>query len=553
MDGILLRKSLEKIKGIEDEKLEQIYQSGNRICFQTEGNFLHFSLNHLLPFISISPRMSFSPDEPKGFVMFLRNTVKNSRILSIEQMGYDRVIIIALEKMHYGVRRRYEMVVELMGKFSNMILVDVERRKILMAHRNLKTKYREILPGATFEHYPRRQMNPYLMRSEDLIGLRFAELYGKVEGFSRLLMDEIKRRCGISNDQIIDRDIAESLIHKIHALIEEAMNTPGVYLYEDEEKVYVSPLKLKHLERMRYEHHDEIHEGLETALSRIEHKMESTQLVKRILAEIGIRKRKMEKLLSTLKSEYENSREYERYRKFGEILKANLKTAVVESNSAICFDWEKGENVEIPIDPKKSVMENAQVYFERYRKLLRKMRILEERIEKVEDELEELENIEKYVNLTRDLEELRELEIKVLGKTKRDEVRKTDEMPGVLRFEKNGFTILVGKNAKQNEFLSFKVANLDDLWFHARNTAGSHVILRKAGKEPPRDVVEFAARIAATFSKASNSSKVEVDFTEVRNLRKPKNSRKGFVIYKNHKTLLVEPLEHLELSSRKGN
>lgn len=259
-------------------------------------------------------------------------------------------------------------------------------------------------------------------------------------------------------------------------------------------------------------------------------------------------KARQEKKIAVRKKELKECEQSEKYRIYGELLKANMH--LISKGAPFCdvpnyYDSNLA-TVRIPLDVTLSPAKNAEKYFKKYRKLCNAAAVLEGLIEESQKELEYIESVIDELLRAQSVLELREirLELQAAGYI-RQEAKKAKvniKLSAPLEVvSPQGFKILIGRNNRQNDELTLKTADKEDLWFHTKNIPGSHVILLLEGKEPTEEAIMFAAKLAAEHSKAAESSSVPVDYTKVKFIKKPAGSKPGMVIYKTNKTVYVTP------------
>lgn len=282
-------------------------------------------------------------------------------------------------------------------------------------------------------------------------------------------------------------------------------------------------------------------------------KQQSSDVGRFIINEKEKNEKKIEKLQNTLK-EAEKADEYQRY---GELLTANLHAAKKGMKEIEVIDYydEDGGTITIPLDPLKTPVSNAQKLFSKYQKAKNAVSIVLEQIEKARTEVTYFDNLLQQVEAAspKDIEEIREelIEGGYIRKRQKRTAKKGANVKPILDYfvSSDGTEIIVGKNNKQNDYLTNKLAARDEIWLHTKDIPGSHVVIRS--KEPQEKTIKEAAMLAAYFSKARNSSSVPVDFTKVRHVKKPGGAKPGFVIYDNQQTVYVTPDEEMVLSLKK--
>lgn len=239
------------------------------------------------------------------------------------------------------------------------------------------------------------------------------------------------------------------------------------------------------------------------------------------------------------------------YRLYGELITANLYRFPNENLVSVTLQnyYDENKEVIITLDKRFSLSKNAAMFFKKYNKLKNTLEVVSIQKKETELELDYLESILFSIENSKTCEDLEEIEKEMVESSifnsakKKQATKKPSEEQSIcepMKFEFNGFTILVGKNNKQNDILTLKIANRNDLWFHTQKIQGSHVILKTEGKPVPSDVILECARLAKENSKAKNSTNVPVDYCEVKHIKKPSGSKPGMVIYREFKTMIVK-------------
>lgn len=543
-DGLTLKKLMKHLESLKDKTLKQIYQPlKNEYYFQFGDIFLRVSLKPEFSFVSLSQKFWDDLPYPSNFVMLLRSQIKGARVISISQLGFDRVLLIDLKKLkESGQVKNFRLVIELMGKFSNIILVDLDSSKIVDAHKRISTRFRDIQPGKRFEFYNNHQKNPFDLKPEDL-NLKVSnikrEILKVVQGFSPLLVDEVIYRANNESE----------VLEKIREVALEVIEDNGMYLYSSEKLNDVVGTRLHSFKNEKPEYFQNPFEALENFSKMLIEREQFKSKINSLIEIVKLRKEKLERTLNILEEQIDEYQKCSEYKRIGDLIMTNLHSLKQsEGRSKISlYDWEKNETIDVEINPARSLLENAKEYFEKYKKYNEKLKGSKIRYKSLKQELDYLEHIQYYLDSAESLDDLEEIREELINagliKQKKDKNRtKKTPVDGKYKiYEYKNFKILVGKNNKQNDELTFKIANKNDLWFHAKDIPGSHVILRSNEKEPTEEVIYYAALLAARHSRGFQSSKVAVDYTQVKNVWKPKGAKPGFVLYKNYKTIFVNP------------
>ncbi|BCB03296.1 Rqc2 family fibronectin-binding protein [Bacillus sp. KH172YL63] len=490
-----------------------------------------------------------NPSVPPMFCMLLRKHLEGYIIEGINQVALDRMIIFEVKgRNEIGDISYKQVIVEIMGRHSNIILVDKERNMILDSIKHLPpsmNSHRTVLPGHTYVLPPQQdKKNPLEVTGEDVLraldfnsGKLDKQIVQSFAGVSPLLAKEVVHRAGIGHQS----GIADAFLHMMD-LAKSDKVTPTLTA-GDKESFYW--LDLQHLqgEKQAFSSLSELLDRFfyqKAARDRV--KQQGNDLEKFIRNERDKNVNKIEKLKQTL----EDAKLADRYQLLGELLTSNLyavERGMTEVSVVNYYD-ENGESITIPLNPQKSPSDNAQLYFSRYQKAKNAVKIVHEQIEKAEEEIAYLEQLMQQLESagTKDVEEIREeLEEEGYLRARKQTKKKKANLKPVLEAytSSDGTPILVGKNNKQNDYLTNKVAGREEIWLHTKDIPGSHVVIRS--KNPSGQTIKEAANIAAYFSKARESSSVPVDYTEVKQVKKPKGAKPGFVIYEGQQTMYVTP------------
>jgi len=503
-----------------------------------------------------------NPSEPPMFCMLLRKHLEGSIIEKVEQIGVDRVIVFTIKSRNeIGDITYKELIIEIMGRHSNIILVDQEKQVILDSIKHISpavNRHRSILPGQLYVAPPAQEKVDPFVATEELVLKKIDFNAGKIDqqlvtqfaGISPLFAKEVIYRAGMVNRQSLPNAFI-SLVNQIK------LNDyhPQIFSTSRKESYYI--INLQHLEGERKEYQS-ISEMLDRfyygKAERDRVKQQGHDLERFIANELNKNKKKIKKLQSTLK----DAEKAERYKLYGELVTANIYSISRGDTEAEVLNYysEENEIITIPLNPSKTPSENAQGFYQKYQKAKNSVSIVEEQISKTKEEISYFEGLFQQIESAspRDVQEIREelMEEGYLKRRQQKGNKKQKQYKPVLEQYRStdGTDILVGKNNKQNEYLTNKLASRDDTWLHTKDIPGSHVVIRS--KNPSDDTIMEAANLAAYFSKAKNSASVPVDYTLIRHVKKPNGSKPGYVIYDNQKTVYVTPNEDLVLTLRQG-
>ena len=501
---------------------------------------------HIWPHVHVSDNYIFSDENPTPFISLMRARLKGAVLVNVEQINFDRVIKFSFEvKNLIGDVEGFELYHEVTGAFGNLILV--KNGVCLGAFKDVISPKRMIIRGAPYKLPEENRTNPHE------IGLDMFEnsseklnlfLVKNIKGLSKKDALEITRRSQISFDTqagLLTLEEYQRVFKAIDEILHESEKKGAYVLMKEDVPKDVYAFKpygeSKHFEMTC--------EAIEYFLSgRKRHNvMESKKdrlrkFVNRLIS-------KTEYTIEKVSKEILKAQGADEFKRYGQLLISNLYSLPKRAKEVEITDWKSGNKISIILDSKIDISKNAKHFFDLYNRLKRKLegaqrhqRILKKRLLYFEQLKDEIEN-------SLEINELSELETELhlegfLPKKKKKKGRRIQESK-TLEVEHEGFKILVGKNNVQNDRITTKVASREDIWFHARGVPGSHVIIITAGKIPPKNVIETAASLAAGHSRYKDAEWVDVDYTKIKNVSKPKGSKLGFVLYKKFKTLRVKP------------
>ena len=498
-----------------------------------------------------------NPLEPPALCMLLRKQLTGGRILSVEQVGGDRIVHINMEVTgELGDRETRRLVLEIMGRHSNLMLLDGNGR-ILEAARHVNaemSRVRQIQPGMAYEAPPAQdRLSPEGLTGEALLekireqgDIPFRKaLAGAVTGLSFPAAQEIARRV-LAPGEENPEDPAEAC-ERAAALLERLprMKSPRVLYADDGEAVDVFPFPYLSRDPDRQKEFRTLSEALEayygTRDMQDRLKQKSATMVRLLKGHVE----RCEKKLAMQEEELANAARMDEYRVMGEVLNAHLYELKKGMEEAVLPNWydPDGGTVTVPLDIRLTPSQNAQRYFKKYQKARSARKTAAEQKEKTLAELDFLEGMlldtDKCVGES-ELEEIR-AELVRAGYMKRvinrRQQRALPQSKPYLYRSADGIEIAVGKNAAQNDRLTLG-AKPDEMWLHAKDMPGSHVIVRAEG-EIPQETLKQAAQLAAWYSKGQRSSSVPVDYTRRRYVKKPSGAPAGQVIYTHQKTAFM--------------
>jgi predicted ribosome quality control (RQC) complex YloA/Tae2 family protein len=523
---------------------------------------LFISANPSYSRIHITKENYENPKEPPMFCMLLRKHLEGGIIESIEQKSLERIIEVKVKSRdEIGDYKTKRLIIEIMGRHSNITLLDEDKNVIIdcIKHVSLsQNRYRTLQPGQNYIYPPSQgKANPLHTDLDEFIrkldfntGKIHMQIVGAFEGLSPNIGKEITHRAGIGKKEAY----ANAFI-----LLMNDINENNFYpqIVTTEQKEYFSIIDLTFLngEVKRFESVSELLDRYFFGKSeRDQIKQKSNDLDRFIRNEYNKNIKKLEKLKTTLIE----ARDADRYKLYGELLTAYIYQVKKGDKAVEVINYydENESQISIPLDPLKTPSDNAQFYFKQYNKAKNSISIVQEQINQTELEIAYFDTLLQQIETAsqKDVAEIRE-ELEEQGYLKQRKKRKKPmKQSGTPQLEhyisSDGTDMYVGKNNKQNDYLTNKYARSTDTWLHTKDIPGSHVVIR--GSTPNEATLNEAANIAAYFSKARSSSSVPVDYTLIKHVKKPSGAKPGYVIYEQQKTIYVTPSEDIVYALRKN-
>lgn len=566
-DGIVTRQVIQELKTcLIGGKINKIYQPNkNEVLFGIYANAKHYCL--LVNIEATHCRMHLTdtqkpnPLQAPNFCMLLRKHLIGMRIKSFETYDLERIIKIVLEgynELNDFVTK--EIIVELMGKHSNVILLN-NSSKIIDSMRHLEISSnatRDILPARSYT-FPTTEkisflnidsfeefykiITPYIGKEEiDLL------LSSRFIGISKSLISYLLEVNKIKANSVLEEDY-----HIIYDSLKELTTSSNVTCvpfsnHEKPDYVVTNNNKQSSLEINFFL--DDFYHKKETSDEFISYR---NSVLKLILNEL----KKYTKRLNNMNQKLEECNKKEQYRIYGELITANLYRVNANENlDSITLDnyYDNNNPIQIPLDKSISLSMNAKKYFKKYTKLKNACEIVTLQKKETKLEIDYIESIIYELEVATTISDIdliyTEFSENFLGKSlsnssktpkKKISKKKKEEPFSPLSFIIDGYSVLIGKNNKQNDYLTLKYAHSNDLWFHVKDIHGSHLVLKTNGDEIPQETINKCASLCAFYSKAKNSSNVPVDYTFIRYVKKPSGSKPGMVIYTNFQTVNVQP------------
>lgn len=535
-----------KIDKIHQPQKDEIIFSLRTLSGNTK---LHISANPNFPRIYLTNNKFENPEVAPMFCMLLRKHLMSYKITNVSQYDFERIIMIdfqGYDELSDPTTKR--LIIELMGKYSNIILTDKDNKIIDSIKRiDVSTStVRQILPMLTYV-FPAKQdkINPMEYNFDNFTINQEnpeADIMSKIYGIGKITAREI---CHIA-----ETSTYEDALKKVFNSIKEECFKPCVIYNTD-----LSPLDFSSIEIKQYE--DKLKVEYTKTISDAIEKFYYQKAVRQKLSNYSYQLEKLvsnnidrcTKKLKIFKQQLLDCKDREKFKQYGELITANIyqiKEGMLEITVLNYFD-ESYPEITIKLAPELSPSQNAQRYFSKYNKAKTTEKQSKLQIEKTEKELSYLETVADALSRADNIPEILEIkeELTLEGyithqeQTKKKKKQKA-EVYKPKEYDIDGYKVYVGKNNRQNDYLTLKIARSHDIWLHTKNIPGSHVIIvKKQEEEIPDKIIIEAAKLAAANSKAKSGAKTPVDFTEVKNVKKPSGAKPGMVIYDNYNTTYV--------------
>ena len=537
-DGFFLHHMVEELRReLVNGRIQKINQPFEQelvlqIRSNRQSHRLLLSAHPVFGRIQLTQTTFENPAQPSTFIMVLRKYLQGALIESIEQVENDRIVEMTVSnKNEIGDHIQATLIIEIMGKHSNILLVDKSSHKILEVIKHVgfsQNSYRTLLPGSTYIAPPSTEsLNPFTIKDEKL--------------FEILQTQETTTKNLQSLFQGLGRDTANELES---ILISDKLSTFRNFFNQETKpcltETSFSPIPFAN---QVGEPFDNLSDLLDTyykdKAERDRVKQQASELIRRVENELQKNRHKLKKqekeLLAT-----DNAEEF---RQKGELLTTFLHQVPNDQDQVILDNYYTNQPITIALDKALTPNQNAQRYFKRYQKLKEAVKYLTDLIEETKATILYLESVETVLNQAglEEIAEIREelIQTGFIRRRQREKVHKRKKPEQYLASD--GKTIIyVGRNNLQNEELTFKMARKEELWFHAKDIPGSHVVI-SGNLDPSDEIKTDAAELAAYFSQGRLSNLVQVDMIEVKKLNKPTGGKPGFVTYTGQKTLRVTP------------
>lgn len=552
----------EKITGGRIYKIAQPEKDELLLTIKNNGGQVRvlMSADASLPLIYMTDANKPSPMTAPNFCMLLRKHLQNGRIISVTQPGLERIVKLELEHLNEmgDICRKY-LVIELMGKHSNIIFYD-DKNVIIDSIKHISgmvSSVREVLPGREY-FIPQTQdkSNPMqISREEIMAGFcknsmpAYKAVYLGFTGISPCIAHEVCYRARVDADKPTGDMTEEEVVSLTDAFwgilqdIKEGKLTPNVVYENQQPKEYAAIRLTSYAEEqtVMYESMSEL----------LEHYYAEKNLVTRIRQRSVDLRRIVQTALERNVKKYDlqikqlqDTDKREKYRVYGELLNAYGYGVEQGAKSMEALNYYTNEMITIPLEPTLSAGENAKKYFDKYQKLKRTCEALTTLTKETKAEIDHLQSVNTALDIALREEDLVQIKEELIesGYIRRKGGAKKEKLTSkpFHYISSDGFDIYVGKNNLQNEELTFKLANGNDWWFHAKGIPGSHVIVKTNGAEMTDRAYEEAGRLAAYYSQSRGQEKVEIDYVQKKNVKKPNGSKPGFVVYYTNYSFVID-------------
>ena len=565
-DGITIANIVKELKeNLLDGRINKIAQPEAdelllTIKTSTGQKRLYISASASLPLIYLTETNKPSPMTAPNFCMLLRKHINNGRITNITQPKLERIIRFEIEHLdELGDLCKKHLIVEIMGKHSNIIFCN-DNERIIDSIKHVSAQMssvREVLPGRDyFIPDTMEKLNPLDVTFADFSEALTAKpsglakaIYTAFTGVSPVVAEEICYIAGVDSD-ITPKELSEDVmvhLYKHFVLFFECVSkgafTPQIYYNNGEPKEF-SALPLSHFANYSDKPFKsmslllENYYAMKNTVTRIRQK--SVDLRKIVQTALERNRKKYDLQFKQLR----DTENRDKYRIYGELINTYGYGLEPNAKHLECLNYYTNENIMIPLDSTMTPQENAQKYFDKYNKQKRTFEALTGLIQETQDEVTYLESVSNSLDIALSEDDLTQIKEELIQsgyvrrKFTKQKVKITSKPLHYL--SSDGYHMYVGKNNIQNEELTFHFANGNDWWFHAKGCPGSHVIVKTEGDELPDRTFEEAGKLAAYYSKNRGNEKVEIDYIEKKQVKKPSGGKPGFVVYYTNYSLMID-------------
>ena len=538
LDGIGISFLIKEIKEkILRYKLTKIFQY-DRVSFS-----LFFGKNNLIFQVKDNSTIFYLKDEKdpntdfqSKFLLSLKKHLQNSILINIRQEGFDRIVYFDFEKLNqFGDVEKYTLIIEIMGKASNIFLTSKDKILSALYFTSIDVGNRVIMTGARYTlPFEEKKISPLYLENENF-PFETETFMEKIEGVGRAFALECSQDYHTFKKYLSSyKPVMYEIIN--HEKIQKVLTYNEFSEFNQKENVTLEN------ERKYFE---TLNKGLNAYFKTTITSNVISEKKKNLLKYVDSQIKKFKKIEKNIKVDLKKNENFEKYKNIGDILAANMHQIKYGMKKITVFDFYNNEEVTINLDPLLSPNDNLNFYYNKYNKGKRTISALDSRFLDIQNEIRYFEEIKMFIEKENDFIGIEEIENelnlsnsgnKIKNKIKLNKSKKRE----LLSFDYKGFQIFVGRNNKENEEISFSKGQPNDIWMHAKDIPGSHVLILRNNQKVPDDVLLHAATLACDYSKAKKGDKVTVDYCERKFIKKIKNSKPGNVIYTNFHSLLIE-------------
>ena len=538
LDGIGISFLIKEIKEkILRYKLTKIFQY-DRVSFS-----LFFGKNNLIFQVKDNSTIFYLKDEKdpntdfqSKFLLSLKKHLQNSILINIRQEGFDRIVYFDFEKLNqFGDVEKYTLIIEIMGKASNIFLTSKDKILSALYFTSIDVGNRVIMTGARYTlPFEEKKISPLYLEDENF-PFETETFMEKIEGVGRAFA----LQC--SQDYHTFKKYLSSYKPVMYEIINRGKIQKVLTYNEFSEFNQKENITLEN-ERKYF---DTLNEGLNAYFKTTITSNVISEKKKNLLKYVDSQIKKFKKIEKNIKVDLKKNENFEKYKNIGDILAANMHQIKYGMKKITVLDFYNNEEITINLDPLLSPNDNLNFYYNKYNKGKRTISALNSRFLDIQNEIRYFEEIKMFIEKENDFIGIEEIENelnlsnsgnKIKNNIKLNKPKKRE----LLSFDYKGFQIFVGRNNKENEEISFSKGQPNDIWMHAKDIPGSHVLILRNNQKVPDDVLLHAATLACDYSKAKKGDKVTVDYCERKFVKKIKNSKLGNVIYTNFHSLLIE-------------
>ena len=538
LDGIGISFLIKEIKEkILRYKLTKIFQY-DRVSFS-----LFFGKNNLIFQVKDNATIFYLKDEKdpntdfqSKFLLSLKKHLQNSILINIRQEGFDRIVYFDFEKLNqFGDVEKYTLIIEIMGKASNIFLTSKDKILSALYFTSIDVGNRVIMTGARYTlPFEEKKISPLYLENENF-PFETETFMEKIEGVGRAFALECSQDYHTFKKYLSSyKPVMYEIIN--HEKIQKVLTYNEFSEFNQKENVTLEN------ERKYFE---TLNKGLNAYFKTTITSNVISEKKKNLLKYVDSQIKKFKKIEKNIKVDLKKNENFEKYKNIGDILAANMHQIKYGMKKITVFDFYNNEEVTINLDPLLSPNDNLNFYYNKYNKGKRTISALDSRFLDIQNEIRYFEEIKMFIEKENDFIGIEEIENelnlsnsgnKIKNKIKLNKSKKRE----LLSFDYKGFQIFVGRNNKENEEISFSKGQPNDIWMHAKDIPGSHVLILRNNQKVPDDVLLHAATLACDYSKAKKGDKVTVDYCERKFVKKIKNSKPGNVIYTNFHSLLID-------------